>query len=140
MFSQSTVGLAQAVDGDINKIIDLGPWALFILLIANKIIETISKKKDDNEILKNLNEERALLEKKIDELATYIDVVVDKTNSMYEWHNKDDQDGTKIWYFKRSFKDSLDTLIETIRKQNEVINHLNDRNEKLIEIMNKNFN
>ena len=68
LFSKSTVGMAQAVDGDINKIIDLGPWALFILLIANKIIETISKKKDDNEILKSLNEERYILEKKIDEL------------------------------------------------------------------------
>jgi methyl-accepting chemotaxis protein len=120
---------------DLDKFINLGPWALLAVLLINKIIEAINKRKEDNDVMKMLSENKNFYSDKIKDLNEVVNETYDKINSLYEWHNKDDSEGVKIWYVKRSFKDSIDSLIETVKKQSEIIVHLNEIIERMSTII-----
>lgn len=54
--------------------------------------------KDSNEKLKESNDK--LKDELLEPLKTKID-------TLYEWHDKTDQDGVKVWYVRKSLEDSL---------------------------------
>ena len=50
--------------------------------------------------------------------------------SLYDWHDKSDNDGNKIWYVPRSWKMALEEIIKAC-------NNLNTSQEKIAYIFNK---
>jgi len=47
--------------------------------------------------------------------------LVNTMGVMYMWHNKDDADGVKLWYFPRGLEDSMGLLARNIEKMKEAI-------------------
>jgi len=47
--------------------------------------------------------------------------LVNTMGIMYMWHNKDDADGIKLWYFPRGLEDSMGLLARNIEKMEEAI-------------------
>jgi peptidoglycan hydrolase CwlO-like protein len=85
---------------------------LFVLVIGAAIKELfgwISKKNIQNSevrfdnIFKNLDS----ISKKIDSLEVKVKQISEESEEMYDWHNKSDQDGVKIWYVRQSLENAL---------------------------------
>jgi hypothetical protein len=64
----------------------------------------IHKIKDD---IESMDDRVQRIESKVDSL-----VVVNKT--MYDWHDKADEDGVKIWYVRRSLEEALHENVKAI--------------------------
>lgn len=44
-----------------------------------------------------------------------------KIIQLWDWHNKEDDDGVKIWYVRKSLETGLYRLSDTLEKQNRLI-------------------
>ncbi len=59
-------------------------------------------------------------------------------NDLYEWHNREDQDGVKVWYIKQSLENGLkenNAVIGVLARNSELQTHLLKeiiQNEKFI--------
>lgn len=54
------------------------------------------------------------------EVEKCLDDLSDKTHDLWEWHSKEDDDGVKVWYMRKSLEKTLENLANTIRAQNEI--------------------
>ena len=50
-----------------------------------------------------------------------LDFLHDQSMQMYDWHNKSDADGIKIWYVRRSLEDAIQKLADNVSVQTEVL-------------------
>jgi hypothetical protein len=105
---------------------EVGLTAFCLLLVIFKLLDFFKNNK------KNGTEEA--LATKIDQLITKLNATIEDTKvfrrdfynqysqikDLHDWHNKDDGDGRKIWYFKQSFEESIKENTET-QKQNNVL-------------------
>ena len=70
---------------------DVAIWGIMILLVVGKVLDTLKGRGID---LKKL---------------------CDQTSDLHRWHNKDDADGVKVWYIRKSFSDSVEKLASAIK-------------------------
>lgn len=85
---------------------------LFVLVIGAAIKELfgwISKKNIQNSEVRFDNIFKSLdsISKKVDSLESKVRQMAEETEEMYDWHNKSDQDGVKIWYVRQSLENAL---------------------------------
>jgi len=64
----------------------------------------IHKIRDDIDFAKN----------KLDKVDVKVDNLLSMSKSMYEWHDKSDEDGVKIWYVRRSLEEALQENVKAI--------------------------
>ena len=57
-------------------------------------------------------------------MVKQIDALQTKVNDLWEWHNKEDEDGVKLWYVKRSHGETLKTLVTEIEALRAVVEKL----------------
>ena len=85
---------------------------LFVLVIGAGIKELfgwVSKKNIQNSearldsMIKNID----LTNQKIDSVSSKIEDLIKQSQDMYDWHNKSDADGVKIWYVRQSLENAL---------------------------------
>lgn len=73
-----------------------------------QVIETMAKKFDK---MSEENEENGadikLLKEKVAIIEESSDLLLKQSTDMYEWHNKSDQDGVKVWYIRQSLENAL---------------------------------
>lgn len=50
--------------------------------------------------------------------------VVKKIDEMHHWHDKEDEDGVKVWYVRTSLERAIDRLNENIGQQTKVLEGL----------------
>jgi len=50
--------------------------------------------------------------------------VLDYVEDLHKWHDKEDDDGVKIWYVRRSLEQSIKKLPITLEKQRELMSTL----------------
>ena len=53
-----------------------------------------------------------------------IDQMHTQNNEMYDWHNKSDPEGVKIWYVRRSLEIAIQQLSENISIQTDVLKEI----------------
>jgi len=46
---------------------------------------------------------------------------------LHDWHNKEDEDGVKIWYVRRSLEEAIARLSENIAMQTRILERLVDK-------------
>lgn len=56
----------------------------------------------------------------IELLQSYVKLV-DQMDDMYDWHNVEDADGVKRWWFPPSYARQLGELMEVNKEQNEIL-------------------
>jgi hypothetical protein len=92
---------------------------LIIPLILLTLKELFSWLKDknlqesDNKIIK-MKDDIDLAKIKLEKLDYKLDSLVHMNKTMYEWHDRSDEDGVKIWYVRRSLEEALQENVKAI--------------------------
>jgi len=88
-----------------------------LLLLTLKEIFSWMKAKNlqesDNKIIK-IKDEVEMSRNKLDKLDYKLDNLVSLNKTMYDWHDKADEDGVKIWYVRRSLEEALQENVRAI--------------------------
>ena len=50
---------------------------------------------------------------------------------LHEWHDKEDAEGVKVWYVRRSLEDALTKLSENIEKQTQILTEIHRAQEEI---------
>jgi len=83
--------------------------------------EFLAYKGEDN---KNFIEQVAESYVSIKEIRRNVEELHDAVKDLYQWHNKEDDEGVKIWYVRKSLEDNIKRLPTTLEKQKEVLESL----------------
>lgn len=97
-----------------------------ILTIAIVIVGWLIKR-----VLKGHTETKELLRAQQIELKKLLYEIKKETHELWIWHNKEDDDGVKVWYVRSSLERAITDLSKSITKfgemavhQTEVLSHL----------------
>jgi transcriptional regulator len=92
---------------------------LLIPLILLTIKEIFSWLKDknlqatDNKIHK-IKDDLETMSHKLEKVEIKVDSLYSINKTMYDWHDKNDEDGVKIWYVRRSLEEALHENVKAI--------------------------
>ena len=91
---------------------EIGLTAFCLLFVIKQLFDLLKNKggqKDIETIILKFNS--------LDEMKS-------QTKDLHEWHNKDDEDGRKIWYVKASFEANIKENTQAIRALQQTIQAL----------------
>lgn len=85
---------------------------LFVLVIGAAIKELfgwMSKKNIQNSETRfeNITKSIDSVSNRLSKIETKIQQIAEESEEMYDWHNKSDQDGVKVWYVRQSLENAL---------------------------------
>jgi Ni,Fe-hydrogenase I large subunit len=92
---------------------------LVIPLILLTIKEAFSWMKDknlqttDNKIHK-IKDDLEAVGDRLEKTELKVDSILQMNKTMYDWHDKSDEDGVKIWYVRRSLEEALQENVKAI--------------------------
>lgn len=98
-------------------LLQLGVGGIFAILILKTVFDFLTKKKDEK---KNGNGNGLSTVK-----------VALQIKDLWDWHNISDEDGVKLWYFRRSLEPAVHKLAENIESQTRILQMLADRLERI---------
>ncbi len=89
---------------------ELGIGATFSLIIIKMVFDFVKgrKRNGDGD------------SKEIEKIKVMVYKIKDDVEDLHEWHNKEDDDGVKVWYVRRSLEDAISKLADNISRQTEV--------------------
>lgn len=93
--------------------------ALIATLIALALRELFSWLKEknlqgtDNKIYQMKDSMRNISER-VEKIDIKVDMISQMNRTMYDWHDKNDEDGVKIWYVRRSLEEALQENVRAI--------------------------
>ena len=93
--------------------------ALVATLVALALRELFSWLKEknlqntDNKIYQ-INDSLKSISDRVEKVDLKIDMVNQMNKTMYDWHDKNDEDGVKIWYVRRSLEEALHENVKAI--------------------------
>lgn len=73
-------------------------------------ISAVAKKLDkidEENRVEKISADIKTLNTKVDRVEEEMEVLTKQSNDMYEWHNKSDGDGVKVWYVRQSLENAL---------------------------------
>ncbi len=85
--------------------LQLGVGGIFALLVIDRVLQFISRKKNG---VADLQE------------------VARQVNDLWVWHNKEDDEGVKIWYMRKSLETAIVRLADNIEVQTELLRVLHE--------------
>lgn len=104
--------------------IDLGSWVgqigvggIFVVLVLQLVFKFLEKWRhkdgDTKDIIPSGKKAAVLLQK--------VEKIERQTQELHDWHNKEDEEGVKIWYVRRSLEDAISRLSTAIETQTQVL-------------------
>jgi hypothetical protein len=93
--------------------------ALLVTLVALAARELFSWLKEknlqntDNKIYQ-LNDSLKSIDNRVEKIDMKVDGLLQTNKTMYDWHDKNDEDGVKIWYVRRSLEEALHENVKAI--------------------------
>jgi len=101
---------------------------VFVFIKWWKTGERVEHHSNEHNILKEKVDKTKEIVERIstffDKFITTIDDIKYQNNEMYEWHNKNDAEGVKIWYVRRSLETAIEKLTESIAIQTNVLKEI----------------
>lgn len=87
----------------------LGLVIIVIGAAVKELFGWISKKNIQSSETRFENMKKTLdsVDSKLIKIEEKLDGLVKDTEEMYDWHNKSDQDGVKVWYVRQSLENAL---------------------------------
>jgi predicted nuclease with TOPRIM domain len=85
--------------------------------VSEKIDEIHAFVSEHKKSVKKINEMISYLENYHKRLENHFDVLISQTDDLWDWHNKEDSDGVKIWYVRSSLEASIKDLVSTLETQ-----------------------
>lgn len=93
--------------------------ALVATLVALALRELFSWLKEknlqntDNKIYQ-INDSLKSISDRVEKVDIKIDIINQMNRTMFDWHDKNDEDGVKIWYVRRSLEEALHENVKAI--------------------------
>lgn len=90
--------------------------ATLIALAARELFSWLSKKNLQNTEAKMtiLNDNLKVINDRVEKVDIKVDNLLQMNKTMYDWHDKSDEDGVKIWYVRRSLEEALQENVRAI--------------------------
>lgn len=101
-------------------LMQLGAGGLIVLLVLREVFGFLKTRKlgvSSDHLLKDILEE-------LKEQRIQMSEVLAKTKTLYHWHDKEDNDGIKIWYVRSSLENAIEKLAENISKQTDILQQM----------------
>ena len=101
---------------DQNAMIIGGLVIPLILLLVKEVFSWMSSKnlqQSDNK-MHHISETVKVIQEKSDKIDSKIDSLLQTNKTMYDWHDKADEDGVKVWYVRRSLEEALQENVRAI--------------------------
>lgn len=149
----SSILLAQAVPStnpeDINQLIKLGPWGIVLIMAIKMVIDYLQKGKDDQKVANKIAETKSQVREGVQEIKTLIEKIDERNNKyreeiellnqrvneLYNWHNVVDDDNVKIWYLRKSFTDAISKISDHSEETNKLFMKMAESIEKMSEVL-----
>jgi hypothetical protein len=103
----------------------LGPYGLFVLFAVYIILKDVGVIKGKSEQTNRAQME--VLDKlsdNMDKMTLILSDIRDKTKDLYDWHNKEDSEGVKVWYVRKTLEEAIVKLADNIDKQTDILRDL----------------
>lgn len=90
--------------------------ATLIALAARELFSWLSKKNLQNTEAKMtvLNDNLKIINDRVEKVDIKVDNLLQLNKTMFDWHDKSDEDGVKIWYVRRSLEEALQENVRAI--------------------------
>lgn len=62
--------------------------------------------------------------KDLKDIRKEISFINESIEDLYKWHDKEDDDGVKIWYVRKTLEDKIKKLVDILDKQRETLSSL----------------
>lgn len=76
---------------------------------------------DHKESVSSINDMIKYLESQHKRLEGIFERIEKQVDDLWDWHNKDDSDGVKVWYVRGSLEKSMKELVETLDAQRVIM-------------------
>ena len=100
-----------------NEIVANGALAATLLALAMRELFSWLKEKNlqttDNKIFQ-MNANLKSISDRVEKVDIKIDMTNQMSKTMFDWHDKSDEDGVKIWYVRRSLEEALQENVRAI--------------------------
>jgi transcriptional regulator len=100
-----------------NELIANGALIATLVALAMRELFSWLKEKNlqatDNKIYQ-INDNLKSISDRVEKVDLKIDMVNQMNKIMYDWHDKNDEDGVKIWYVRRSLEEALQENVKAI--------------------------
>lgn len=91
-------------------------------------LESIEKNLSVNHTVHTeLTRAQGILLDALTELRKQVQTMGRQTEELYKWHDRDDEEGVKIWYRRSALEKAIDRLTGTLGTQNGVLQGVADR-------------
>ena len=85
-----------------------GAFGIFVILLVREVPKLISAVRNSRN--------RAIVDFTADDRR--------RLQDLHDWHDKEDSEGVKVWYVRRSLEDAITKLSENIERQTEILTEL----------------
>jgi hypothetical protein len=100
-----------------NDIIANGALLATLLALAMRELFSWLKEKNlqntDNKIYQ-INDSLKSISDRVEKVDLKVDLINQMNKTMFDWHDKSDEDGVKIWYVRRSLEEALQENVRAI--------------------------
>lgn len=94
------------MEESINVLVQLGVGGIFCVMVLRLVFDFLGKKK----FAKN------------DVCLT--PAIIQQIKDLWDWHNKTDDEGVKVWYVRRSLEKAIERLAENTDTQTKIFTEL----------------
>lgn len=102
---------------DNNIIVANGALLVTLFALAARELFSWLKEKNlqntDNKIYQ-MNDAIKAIDNRVEKIDMKVDTLIQTSKTMYDWHDKNDEDGVKIWYVRRSLEEALQENVKAI--------------------------
>lgn len=98
---------------------------------ARKVDEIHAMLSQMNEGLGDVKEKVAYLYQRNVELEAFITRLNDRLDDLWQWHSKEDDDGVKIWYVRKSLGEAIKKLSEVIAEESRLLGKVLEKLEDI---------
>jgi hypothetical protein len=100
-----------------NELVANGALIATLVALAMRELFSWLKEKNlqntDNKIYQ-ISDSLKSISDRVEKVDLKIDMVNQMNKTMYDWHDKNDEDGVKIWYVRRSLEEALHENVKAI--------------------------
>ena len=107
-----------------------GGLTTLMLLVKREFTEWAAKraaKEDGEKYVNSILEEIKKVATEFGKIKLQVYEIRDINREMYKWHDKEDSNGTKIWYLNSSMSKAVEDMATIMSQQTKLLNLLADR-------------
>jgi hypothetical protein len=117
-----------------NEIVANGALVATLLALAIRELFSWLKEKSlqttDNKIVQINNSLKSITDR-VEKVDIKIDMANQMNKTMFDWHDKSDEDGVKIWYVRRSLEEAINILAKNSDMQTRLLEDMVRQNKEI---------